>query len=125
MGRLGFGLLVVLAMAQAAAAQQPAAPNEQSPAENAANAHCAAMGEGFFAVTGSSTCLRISGHISAGVGFATSGAFVQPPVGPPGAGSFTEEGVAADARFDTPIGPGRVYVHVRDVNGSRWLVDGQ
>ena len=125
MGRLGLGLLATLVVAQAAYGQDalPSAKNGQT-ADNAANAHCAALGEGFFAVAGSSTCMRISGHVSAGVGFAT-GAAGSRALGGPTTGSVTEEGVAGDMRFDTPMGPGRVYVHVGNVNGSRWLVDGQ
>ncbi|HLW90274.1 MAG TPA: hypothetical protein VKS78_03095 [Roseiarcus sp.] len=123
MGRLGLGVLAALSLAPAARAQE-SFPIQQSPVENAANARCAAMGAGFFAVTGSSACMRISGHISAGVGFATGGAFAHPAASAT-TGSFTEEGASADARFDTPLGPGRIYVRVGDVNGSRWLVDGQ
>jgi hypothetical protein len=122
MGRLGLGLLAAFAGVAPAFAQQ-APPGAESQAA-AANVQCAALGEGFFAVTGSSACMRISGHVSAGVGFAAGGVNGR-TLGPPTTGSFTEEGVSGDVRFDTPIGPGRVYVHVRNANGSRWLTDNQ
>jgi hypothetical protein len=123
MGRLGLSLLAALSGVALASAQE-APPGAESEAVAAANAHCAALGEGFFAVTGSSACMRISGHVSAGVGFAAGGVNGR-ALGAPTTGSFTEEGVSGDVRFDTPIGPGRVYVHVRNENGSRWLTDNQ
>jgi hypothetical protein len=121
MGRLSFGLVAALLVVESADAQS-ALPG-QTEDRAAANAHCAALGEGFFAVTGSSACMRISGHVSAGAGFATaaSGGHTAPPA----MGTATEEGVSGDIRFDTPIGPGRIYVHVHNANGSRWLADGQ
>jgi hypothetical protein len=122
MGRLSFGLVAALLIVENAEAQS-ALPG-QADERAAANAHCAALGEGFFAVTGSSACMRISGHISAGVGFATAAASNGRSASP-ATGSATEEGVSGDIRFDTPIGPGRIYVHVHNANGSRWLVDGQ
>jgi hypothetical protein len=121
MGRLGLGLLAALAGVAPAFAQE--APPGADQAAAAANAHCAALGEGFFAVTGSSACVRISGHVSAGVGFVDGG--VNGHLGAPATGSYTEEGVSGDVRFDTPIGPGRVYVHLHNANGSRWLTDNQ
>jgi hypothetical protein len=89
----------------------------KAPADN----HCAALGEGFFAVTGSNACMRISGRISAGVGFE----------GPGLAGAFgshlgaangfnAETAVSGDVRFDTEAGPGRVYVRVRNDTNPRW-----
>jgi hypothetical protein len=123
MGRWGLGLLTAAAIVEAASAQDVS----QSPRTDqaaAAQAHCAALGPGFFAVTGSTTCMRISGHVSAGAGFVATGANGRAPSSPV-AGTFTEEGVSGDFRFDTPIGPGRVYVHVHSVNGSRWLSDAQ
>ena len=124
MGRWGLGLAAVLALVEAAAAQDapPGAKPDQAAA--AAQAHCAALGPGFFAVTGSSACMRISGHVSAGAGFVAAGANGHASAAPI-TGSFTEEGVSGDVRFDTPIGPGRVYVHLHNANGSRWLTDAQ
>jgi|GEM_PF-6854405 hypothetical protein len=124
MGRCGLGLLAALAMIEAAAAQEAPSSASGDQAAAAANAHCAALGPGFFAVAGSSACMRISGHVSAGAGFATAGASGH-ALAAPATGSFTEEGVSGDIRFDTPIGPGRVYIHVRNANGSRWLTDAQ
>jgi hypothetical protein len=123
-----WGLAVLAAVAVAGAAHGQDAPssgkNPQAAEVAAANAHCAALGEGFFAVAGSSTCMRISGHVSAGMGFATGGAATH-AFAATRTGTVTEEGVSSDVRFDTPMGPGRVYVHVQNANGSRWLVDGQ
>ena len=124
MGRWGLGLAAALAVVEAAAAQDAPPSAKADEATAAAQAHCAALGPGFFAVTGSSACMRISGHISAGAGFVsagTSGHSLAAPI----TGSFTEEGVSGDMRFDTPIGPGRIYVHVHNANGSRWLSDTQ
>ncbi|HYC25798.1 MAG TPA: hypothetical protein VEC58_07160 [Roseiarcus sp.] len=124
MVRLGLGLLGALATISAAFAEDALATG-QAPGGPTDNARCAALGEGFFAVSGSTACVRISGHISAGVGFASGGALGRPAGSAPPAGTFTEMGLTADSRFDTPIGPGRIYVHLRDASGSRWLVDAQ
>lgn len=123
MGRWGLGLVAALAIVEAASAQEAPPSAESDRVAAAANAHCAALGPGFFAVAGSSACIRISGHVSAGVGFAAAGASGHAPA-PPG-GAFAEEGVSGDIRFDTPIGPGRIYVHVRDANGPGWLTGAQ
>ena len=37
-------------------------------------AHCDALGDGFFAVAGSSACIKISGYVSAGTEFSIAGA---------------------------------------------------
>jgi hypothetical protein len=126
MGRLGLGVLTAVAVAGAAHGQDAPAggKNPQAAEAAAANAHCAALGEGFFAVAGSSACMRISGHVSAGVGFAT-GAAASHGFDATRTGAVTEEGASGDVRFDTPMGPGRIYVHVGNANGSRWLVEGQ
>jgi hypothetical protein len=125
MSRWGLvSVLAAMAVAGAAYGQDaPASGNPRAAEAAAANAHCAALGEGFFAVAGSSTCMRISGHVSAGMGFATGGAARAYTA--TRTGTVTEEGVSSDVRFDTPMGPGRVYVHVQNANGPRWLVDGQ
>lgn len=79
-------------------------------------ARCKAMGEGFYAVAGSNTCVKISGYIGTGVVFA-SPVRVTPPIAGPSARhdtSFFEKGagVSLEARFDTELGPGRLYVQV-------------
>ncbi len=75
-------------------------------------AQCNALGEGFFAVKGSNACVRISGYVAAGAGFVS-------PVRGEAAGPFaagvrsfsgSEGAVGVDSRFDTPLGPGRLYV---------------
>ena len=124
MGRWGLGVAAVLAFVEAAAAQDATPSAKTDEVTSAAQAHCATLGPGFFAVTGSSACMRISGHVSAGAGFVAAGASGHTPAAPI-TGSFTEEGVSGDMRFDTPIGPGRIYVHVQNANGSRWLSDTQ
>jgi Porin subfamily len=78
--------------------------------------HCSALGEGFFPVAGSNACIRISGYVAAG---ADLGGALHPvargaaPFEPSSTPTLrTGAGVAADARFDTPMGPGRIYVQV-------------
>ena len=86
-------------------------------------AHCNALGEGFFAVTGSSACIKISGYVSAGTEFSATSAR-----GAQGSGAFaaksgvsmeTQSAVSAEARFDTPLGPGRLYVQVGHSSASQ------
>ncbi len=80
------------------------------------DARCNAMGEGFIAVAGSNACVKISGYVAAGGDFGgvlrtashNSGPFDAAPASALG----TQAGVSADAHFDTPIGPGRVYVQM-------------
>jgi hypothetical protein len=114
----------IFALVEAASAQDATPSADADQAAALAQAHCAALGPGFFAVTGSSACMRISGHVSAGAGFVAAGAKGHAAAAPI-SGTFTEEGVSGDMRFDTPIGPGRIYVHVHSANGSRWLTDAQ
>jgi len=75
---------------------------------------CGALGEGFFAVSGSDACIRISGYVAADAEF---GGALRPTPGDARpfdaartAAMRTLMGASADARFDTPLGPGRVYV---------------
>jgi hypothetical protein len=82
--------------------------------------HCSALGEGFFPVAGSSACIRISGYVAAG---ADLGGALHPvahggaPFEPSSTSTLrTGAGAAADARFDTPMGPGRIYVQVGHEN---------
>ena len=124
MGRWGLGVAAVFALVEAAAAQDAPPGGKTDQAAVAAQAHCAMLGPGFFAVIGSSACMRISGHVSAGAGFVAAGANGHVSAAPI-TGTFAEEGVSGDMRFDTPIGPGRIYVHVHNANGSRWLTDTQ
>jgi len=82
--------------------------------------HCSALGEGFFPVAGSSACIRISGYVAAGADLGGALHPVAHNAAPfePGSTSAlrTGAGVAADARFDTPMGPGRIYVQVGHEN---------
>ena len=106
------GVLAFLAISAGAARAgdtfQPESPPDQS--------YCKALGEGFFAVKGSDACIKISGYIAAGAGFAQSGRvsgaasalFPTRPGG--GMGDSTAAGL--DARFDAEMGPGRLYVEV-------------
>ncbi|MGD0642909.1 MAG: hypothetical protein ABSC22_19380 [Roseiarcus sp.] len=79
-------------------------------------AHCGAIGEGYFAVAGSNACVKISGYVAAGGDFGgvlraashDSGPFGAAPASALG----TRTGVSADARFDTPVGPGRLYLQM-------------
>ena len=90
-----------------------ASPQPQ-PAATPKITRCGALGEGFFAVSGSDACIRISGYVAAGADF---GGALRPASRAPGpfdaarpAAMRTRTGIGADARFDTPMGPGRVYV---------------
>lgn len=104
-------------------------PSSTQAAKTRANTRCAALGEGFFPVAGSDACVRISGHISAGAGFGTGAArgdssslnFDPSPRNGVGA----EAAAAGDFRFDTPNGPGRIYLDVGKSANSRWLTDSQ
>ncbi len=85
------------------------------PAATPTDARCGALGEGFFAVSGSDACIRISGYIAAGAEFGglravsrNSGLFDAAPT----SAQRTRAGVSADARLDTPMGPGRLYIQV-------------
>jgi len=77
--------------------------------------HCSALGEGFFAVAGSSACIKISGYVSAGTEFSVAGAKGIGP-GPfatkSNVGIDSQSAVSAETQFETPLGPGRVYVQV-------------
>ncbi|HEY1940976.1 MAG TPA: porin [Roseiarcus sp.] len=87
------------------------APPEPAKAPN--DPHCSALGEGFFAVTGSDACIRISGYVAAGAEF---GGGLRPGRAPapfdanatPAVHTYT--GVSVDAQFDTPMGPGLIHV---------------
>jgi hypothetical protein len=114
MHRLSLGLVLVAATVQSAAASD-ILPLGQ-PARND-DGRCAALGEGFFAVAGSTACVQISGHISAGANFG-SGSVSRPysnsHFAGPSANKFDGEmAVSGDLRFETPMGPGRVYIDVQ------------
>jgi Porin subfamily len=80
-------------------------------------AHCNALGEGFLAVSGSNACIKISGYVSAGSDFSAvvvKGTQDASPFAPKsGAGFESQSAVSAQRQFDTPLGPGRLYVEVR------------
>jgi hypothetical protein len=75
-------------------------------------ARCNAIGEGFYAITGSTACIKISGYVAAGADFvelgAKSGGFAPRPNG----GLTSQTAVGAEVRVDTPLGPGRLYVQI-------------
>lgn len=93
-----------------------AAGGASPPPAAADNARCNALGEGFFAVSGSDACIRISGYVAAGAEFegGVRPAWRNPAPFDSGQSTAlrTRTGVSADARFDTPMGPGRIYVQV-------------
>lgn len=80
------------------------------PAKQASDARCGALGQGFLSATGADACIRISGYVAAG-GEISGGLRGGPaPFGSiPGAAIRARAG-AAEARFDAPIGPGRISV---------------
>jgi hypothetical protein len=122
-----------LALTFSALACHAASGGDILPSRQAANtpidAHCAALGEGFFSVAGSTACIRISGHISAGVGFESSvgpvSSFGPHMGGAPATGFDSETAASGDLRFDTSAGPARVYVGARKDTNPRWVIDGQ
>jgi hypothetical protein len=118
MVRSGLGLIFALSVCHGAVADDiPPAARTIKPR---ANPHCAALGEGFFPVAGSDACIRISGHISAGAGFGSGGATGFAFGGQPASPFNTEVGAAGDLRFNTPAGPGRVYIDVRRDSNPAW-----
>jgi hypothetical protein len=123
--RLSVGLIVASLTAPSAfAGDAPEfGPSEKKPVDT----HCAALGEGFFAVAGSSACVRITGRISAGAGFAGPGPAraLDPRVGGGASGFDTRAAVSGDIRFDTEAGPARIYVGVQKDTNPRWRVGDQ
>ena len=75
------------------------------------------MGEGYFAVKGSTSCIRISGYISAGVDFGGAAKKTDGPA-PSHVVGFSENsaGVSIETHFDTEIGPSRIYVEINGAN---------
>jgi hypothetical protein len=120
--RLGVVVASAALFVQTAAASDVLPPGESAPTN--ADLRCAALGEGFFAVAGSSACVQISGHISAGANFGSGApaAHTAPHFTTPAANKFDgETAVSGDLRFDTPAGPGRVYIDVRKDTYSHWV----
>jgi len=80
------------------------------------DARCSAQGDGFFAVSGSDACIKITGYVGAGAEFVGGLRYPSHNSGPfdaaPASALRTRAGVGADARFDTPMGPGRLYIQV-------------
>lgn len=101
-------------VAGSAVAGDASAP--KSPPVSPNDARCRALGEGFFAVSGSDACIRISGYVAAGADFGGGLRSVSHDPAPFAAGAATtlgtRAGVSADARFDSPMGPGRLYIQV-------------
>jgi hypothetical protein len=113
MAGLSFGAVAASLVASGALAGESSTPTQ--PAGTANSARCSAMGEGFFAVSGSDACIRISSYVAAGAEFGglrpawrNSGPFD----GASTTALRTRVGASADARFDTPMGPGRLYIQV-------------
>ena len=125
--RFGLGLVFACGLSQEASAGDVLPPGQA--AKPHAENHCAALGEGFFAVNGSDACVKISGRISAGVGFGGGGG----SGGSSGVtfesnrpnGFDTEAAASGDLRFNTGAGPARVYVEVKKNSGPRWVIDAQ
>ena len=78
------------------------------------DARCRSHGDGFIGVAGSDACIRISGYIDAGADFSTSRGGRDAPLLAPAGFPALRTGAAAalDTRFDTPMGPGRVYIEI-------------
>jgi Porin subfamily len=125
--RFGLGLILACLLSDAAGAGEILAPGQA--AKPHAENHCAALGEGFFAVNGSDACIKISGRISAGFGFGggggSGGSSGLDFAGSRSNGFDTEAAVSGDVRFNTGAGPGRVYVEVKKNTNPRWVIDAQ
>ena len=97
-------------------------PAPKPPAASPNDARCSALGEGFFAVSGSDACIRISGYVAAGADFSGGLRVVSHDPAPFAAVAATtlgtRAGVSADARFDSAMGPGRLYIQVGHDNYS-------
>ena len=101
-----FSLAACLAAAKARAGDSaaPLAPSD---------ARCHSHGDGFVGVAGSDACIRISGYIDAGADFSTSrGGRDAPLLAPANPALRTGAAAALDTRFDTSMGPGRVYIEI-------------
>jgi len=101
-----FSLAACLATAEVRAGDSaaPMAPSD---------ARCRTQGEGFFAVRGSDACIRINGYIDAGADFSATRGGRAASLAPPASSALKTGGAAAlDTRFDTPMGPGRVYIEI-------------
>ena len=101
-----FSLAACLATAEVCAGDSaaPIAPSD---------ARCGSYGEGFVGVAGSDACIRISGYVDAGVDFSASrGGRAAPLLAPANPAAKTGAAAALDTRFDTPTGPGRVYIEI-------------
>jgi hypothetical protein len=116
--RVGSLIAALGLVASAARAAEIGPP--QSQRETPDQARCKALGEGYFAVKGSTACIRISGYVSAGMGFVAPGRIAAPTTGPfaphNSAYSTTEGAAAVETQFDTAFGPGRLYVQVGGLN---------
>ena len=108
----GAVLGATVSIAACVAATQVRAGDSTAPLAPA-NARCRSLGDGFFGVGGSSACVRISGYVDAGAGFSAPAVGRDAPLlAPPNGAPRTGLGTAVDARFDTPTGPGRVYIEI-------------
>jgi hypothetical protein len=125
--RSSLGLFLAVAVPCAASAGD-FLPSGQS-AKPRSNTRCAAMGDGFFPVQGSDVCVKISGRISAGAEIGNGSGSAKPwASGFPTSLSHdanAETVMNGDLRFDTPAGPGRVYVGVRRDTNPHWITDSQ
>ena len=114
MASLSLGAVAASFFAGAAFAGDASMPKQSAATPN--DARCSAMGEGFFAVSGSDACIRISGYVAAGAEFGGAWRPASHSSDPFDAASTTalrtRVGVSADTRFDTPMGPGRLYIQV-------------
>ena len=101
-----FSLAACLAAAEVRAGDSaaPIAPSD---------ARCRSHGDGFIGVAGSDACIRISGYVDAGADFSASrGGRDAPLLAPANPALRTGAATALDTRFDTPMGPGRVYIEI-------------
>lgn len=96
-----FAGTITAACASALAVERAPLPSE-APMEA-----CPEQGAGFGRIPGTSTCIRLSGRVAAGVDAGTGRGRVRPPTTVPVQGR-----VAIDARGDSEYGPVRSFVRI-------------
>jgi hypothetical protein len=122
--RLG---LIIASLAAHAASASDASPIEPT-LRASSDARCSSLGDGFVAMAGSNACVKISGHISAGMPYgsgadsANSARLRFGPL-PPRIPAVTA--ISGGLRFDGSSSAARVDFGALENSAPRWVVDGQ
>jgi hypothetical protein len=70
---------------------------------------CGGPGPGYFAIKGSSACVKITGYVAASDNFGSMRSYQRPLALDTRLGLAPSSGASADVRFETPEGPGHVH----------------